>query len=166
MKKLIHTDPSNWAPLVARVTLGLVVFPHGAQKLFGWYGGYGFEGTMGYMTGHMNLPWIIGFLVIIIESVGSLLLIAGFITRFFAFAIFCNFVGIIFHTQLNNGFFMNWDMLPDQPEGYEYHLLILGVSVVLIIAGGGKWSIDALLNRNYEVKHSESMPEVSGSFQS
>lgn len=149
MKRLIATKPDYWAPLIARIILGMVVFPHGAQKLLGWFGGYGFEGTMGYMTSHMKLPWIIGFLVIIIESLGALALIAGIFTRFFAFAILCNFIGIIFHTQLNNGFFMNWDMLPDKPEGYEYHLLILGVSVVLMISGGGKWSADSFIYEFY-----------------
>lgn len=156
------TDPKNWAALVARLILGIVVFPHGAQKLFGWYGGYGFEGTMGYMTGQMHLPWIIGFLVIIIECFGALFLIAGLLTRFAAFAILCNFIGIILHTNLDNGFFMNWDMLPDKPEGYEYHLLILGVSFVLIILGGGKWSIDAALTKNYSTKSSnEPVREVN-----
>lgn len=149
MKKLILTDQNNWAALFARITLGLVVFPHGAQKLLGWFGGYGFEGTMGYMTQHMGLPYIIGLLVILIESFGALFLIAGLLTRFFAFCIFCNFVGIIFHTNLNNGFFMNWDMLPDKPEGYEYHLLIIGVAIVLVIFGGGKWSVDAELGKKY-----------------
>ncbi|MEO5996425.1 MAG: DoxX family protein [Chitinophagaceae bacterium] len=149
MKKLILTDPNNWAALFARVTLGLVVFPHGAQKLFGWFGGYGYEGTMGYMTQHMQLPYIIGLLVILIESFGALFLVIGFFSRFFAFCIFCNFVGIIFHSNLNNGFFMNWDMLPDKPEGYEYHLLIIGVAIVLIIFGGGKLSVDAALSKKY-----------------
>lgn len=153
MKRLLTTNPDYWAPLIARIILGCVVFPHGAQKLLGWFGGYGFEGTMGYMTGPMKLPWIIGFLVIMIESLGAIALIFGFFTRLCAFLIFCNFIGIIFHTQLNNGFFMNWDMLPDKPEGYEYHLLILGVSIELIIAGGGKWSIDSLImDRFYERK--------------
>lgn len=149
MKRLLATNPAYWAPLIARVILGIVVFPHGAQKLLGWFGGYGFEGTMAYMTGPMKLPWIIGILVILIESLGALALIGGFFTRFFAICIFLNFVGIIFHTQMDNGFFMNWDMLPDKPEGYEYHLLILGVSIELIIAGGGRWSMDSLIVKQF-----------------
>lgn len=149
MKRLIATNPDYWAPLIARIILGTVIFPHGAQKLLGWFGGYGFEGTMGYMTGQMKLPWITGFMVILIESFGALALIGGLFTRFFAFATLCTFVGIIVHTQMNNGFFMNWDMLPDKPEGYEYHLLIIGVSVVLIISGGGKWSIDSFIYEYY-----------------
>ena len=149
MKKLIFTDQNSWAAFFARIILGLVVFPHGAQKLFGWFGGNGLEGTLMFMTQHMNVPYIIALLVIFIESIGSLFLLAGFLTRFFAFCVLCNFIGIILHSHLNNGFFMNWNMLPDKAEGYEYHLLILGVSIVLMIIGGGKWSVDALLSKKY-----------------
>jgi putative oxidoreductase len=149
MKKLILTDPNNWAALFARIILGLVVFPHGAQKLLGWFGGYGFEGTMTFMTQQMNVPYFVAVLVVLIESLGSLFLIVGLLTRFFAFCIFCNFIGIILHSHLHNGFFMNWNMLPDKPEGYEYHLLIIGVAIVLMIFGGGKLSVDASLSRKY-----------------
>ena len=130
MKRLIATNPDYSAPLVARLVLGLVILPHGAQKLLGWFAGYGFEGTMGYMTGTMNLPWIIGVLVILIESLGAAAIIVGFFTRFFAMLTLFLFIGIIFRTQLANGFFMNWDMLPDKPEGYEYHLLIIGLLIL------------------------------------
>ena len=151
MRKLIITDPRNWAALFARVILGLVVFPHGAQKLFGWFGGNGLDATLTFMTQHMNVPYIITILVILIECIGSLFLIAGFLTRIFAFCMFCNFVGIILHSHLHNGFFMNWNMLPDKPEGYEYHLLIIGVSIVLMIFGGGRLSVDAALSKRYSV---------------
>ena len=147
MKRLIATNPDYSAPLIARVILGLVIFPHGAQKLLGWFAGYGFEGTMEYMTVQMKLPWIIGCLVVLIESLGALALIFGFLTRLFAFLMLCLFVAIIVRVQLSNGFFMNWDMLPDKPEGYEYHVLVAGLCLVLIITGGGKWSLDLLVNR-------------------
>ena len=74
MKALFGTDDS-WASLFLRVTLGLVMFPHGAQKLLGWFGGFGFDGTMGFFTQKMGLPWIIAFLVIMGEFFGSLALI-------------------------------------------------------------------------------------------
>ncbi len=64
MLSLFKTD-NVWSSLVLRLTLGLVMFPHGAQKLLGWYGGAGFDGTMGFFTQKMGLPWIVGFLVII-----------------------------------------------------------------------------------------------------
>jgi putative oxidoreductase len=148
MKKILWTDPENWASFIGRITLCIVVFPHGAQKLFGWFEGNGFEGTMIFFTRHMQLPWIIGFLVILIETFAPLLLLVGFATRIASFLIFVNFMGIILTTNLKNGFFMNWRMMPDTPEGYEYHLLILGVCIMLTIAGGGKASIDAMITRN------------------
>ena len=148
MKRVLWTDPDNWASLIGRITLSIVVFPHGAQKLFGWFDGNGYEGTMIFFTQHMQLPWIIGFLVILIETFAPVLLILGLATRIAAFLIFVNFIGIISTTNFKNGFFMNWSMMPDTPEGYEYHLLILGVCIMLIIAGGGKASIDAMITRN------------------
>ncbi|RYY20803.1 MAG: DoxX family membrane protein, partial [Sphingobacteriaceae bacterium] len=59
MKNLFSTNPANVTALIARIALGITVFPHGAQKLLGWYGGYGFEGTMGFLTGTAGLPYII-----------------------------------------------------------------------------------------------------------
>jgi putative oxidoreductase len=147
MKRFLATDQNNWTSLIARITLAVVVFPHGAQKLFGWFDGHGFGATISAMTNLMHLPWIIAFLVIFIESIGALLLLVGLFTRFLAIAMFINFTGIILHSHLNNGFFMNWRMMPDQPEGFEFHLLILGLCLILIVAGGGKWSLDAGLHK-------------------
>jgi putative oxidoreductase len=80
MRTLFQTDEA-WSSLILRVTLGVVMFPHGAQKLLGWFGGFGFAGTMGFFTDKMHLPAVIAFLVIIGESLGSLGLILGFLTR-------------------------------------------------------------------------------------
>ncbi len=87
MKKIFATDQNNIPALIARIAIGVVVFPHGAQKLLGWFGGYGFEGTMGFLTGSVGLPWIVGLLVILIEFFGALFLIAGFATRIAAIGI-------------------------------------------------------------------------------
>lgn len=87
MKKILYTSDS-WSPLVIRTLLGVVIFAHGAQKLFGWFGGYGFSNTMAFFTGVMGIPWILAFLVILLESVGALALVAGLCTRFLAFASF------------------------------------------------------------------------------
>lgn len=124
-----------------RVTLGLVMFPHGAQKLLGWYGGFGFSGTMGMFTQKMGIPAVLAFLVIMAESFGSVCLIVGFLTRVAAFCIFCIMVVAIAMVHWQNGFFMNWS--GKQPgEGFEYHLLAIGIALVLMIYGGGKGSID------------------------
>src|SRR5205809_5103600 len=107
MKKIFQTNGSN-ASTIIRIVLGLILFPHGAQKLLGWFGGYGFNGTMGFLTGTVGLPWILAFLVILIEFFGALLLIAGFATRIVAVGVISLFTGIIFTSHLHNGFFMNW----------------------------------------------------------
>jgi putative oxidoreductase len=145
MKKLLATNSNNWTALFARLALGITIFPHGAQKLLGWFGGYGYSGTMGSLTTQAHLPWILAFLVIIIESIGALALIFGFATRLAAFGILANFLGILFTTHLNNGFFMNWYAQPNKGEGIEYFILVFGLAIVTLIAGGGKASIDAAL---------------------
>ena len=144
MKKLFDTDPNNWSALVARLALGIVIFPHGAQKLFGWFGGYGFDGTMGFLTSQARLPYIIALLVILIESIGALFVFFGFATRIAALAILANFIGVVFKVHAANGFFMNWTGA-QKGEGFEYFLLLLGLTIILLITGGGKASIDAVL---------------------
>ena len=145
MKKLLSTNSNNWSALFARLALGITIFPHGAQKLLGWFGGFGFNGTMGFLTGQAHLPWIIAFLVILIESVGAILLIFGFFTRLAAIGFILNFLGVFFHTHIHNGFFMNWYMQPNKGEGYEYFILIFGLALVALISGGGKASVDAAI---------------------
>ena len=140
MKAFFQTDDS-WTGLILRLTLGLVMLPHGAQKVLGLFGGFGFDGTIGYFTQTMGLPWIIAFLVVIGEFFGSLGLLVGFLTRFSAASIGVIMLGAITMVHLQNGFFMNW--FGRQPgEGYEYHLLVIGISIVLTIIGAGRWSVD------------------------
>jgi len=143
MKALFQTD-DGLAGFILRVTLGLVMFPHGAQKLLGWFGGFGFDGTMGFFTQKMGLPWIIAFLIIIGESFGSLGLLAGFLTRFAAASLAVIMLGAITMVHVPHGFFMNWGGL-QQGEGYEYHLLVIGIAVALLITGGGRWSVDRVV---------------------
>lgn len=148
MKALFHTD-DNWAGLILRLTLGVVLFPHGAQKLLGWFGGFGFDSTIEFFTQKMGLPWLIAFLVIIGESFGSMALVAGFLTRFTAASVTVIMLGAITMVHLPYGFFMNW--FGQQPgEGYEYHLLVIGIAAVLLMLGGGRWSIDRLIAEKLE----------------
>jgi len=143
MKAVFRTDDA-WSSLIIRVMLGLVMFPHGAQKLLGWYDGFGFAGTMGFFTEQIHIPAALAFLVIMGESFGSLGLIAGFLTRFSAFGMLCTMLGAIFMVHLPNGFFMNW-FGKQAGEGFEYHLLVIGMSLALLVAGGGKWSVDGAI---------------------
>jgi len=141
MKQLIFSTNNDWTGLVLRLTIGFIIFPHGAQKMLGWFGGYGFNGTMEFFTNSMHLPWILGFLVILIEFIGSLALIAGFASRIWSGAIIVLMLGIIFTSHLDNGFFMNW-FGNQKGEGFEYHLLVIGLSLALLLNGSGKHSVD------------------------
>jgi len=143
MRQLFQTDDS-WTGLILRLTLGLVMFPHGAQKLLGWYGGFGFTGTMGFFTETMHLPWIVALLVIVGEFFGSLGLIAGLLTRFTAVSFMVIMLGAIITVHLQNGFFMNWSG-KQLGEGYEYHLLVIGIGLALLVTGAGMWSVDKVI---------------------
>jgi putative oxidoreductase len=145
MKKILKTNSENTTALLARLALGIVVFPHGAQKLLGWFGGYGFDGTMGFLTSTAGLPSIVALLVILIEFFGSIFLIAGFATRLAAIGILGNFIGVVLTSNLNNGFFMNWYAQPNKGEGLEYFILLFGLGIISLIAGGGRASIDAAI---------------------
>ncbi len=149
-KKIFQTN-DNAATTLIRIVLGLVLFPHGAQKLLGWFGGFGFTGTMGFFTEAVQLPWIIGFGVIMIEFFGALMLIAGITTRFIALLVIFNFIGIIFTSHIANGFFMNW-FGNQTGEGYEYHLLVIGMAASLFLSGSGKMSVDRLLLKSPDQK--------------
>jgi putative oxidoreductase len=140
LKKLIQTN-DDVALLVLRVVLGVVFFPHGMQKLIGWFGGYGFAGTMDMFTDKMGIPAVFAFLAIMAEGLGSLGLITGLLTRVAAFGIAVNMAVAVYMLHFQHGFFMNW-FGNQKGEGYEYHLLVIAIAVALMIRGGGKWSVD------------------------
>ena len=142
-KKLLQTD-NDTATMILRVLLGVVFFPHGMQKLFGWFGGYGFSGTFGFFTGSMGVPALFAVLAILAEGLGSLGLLSGFLTRLAALGIGTNMVVAVLMIHHNFGFFMNWDG-KQAGEGIEYHILVVAIALALIIKGGGRWSVDRVI---------------------
>lgn len=142
---LLQTN-SGTAPLIARVTLGLVMFPHGAQKMLGWFGGYGFSGTMQFFTETMHIPALFAFLAILAEFAGSLALIAGAFSRVAALGIGSVMVVAVATTHAASGFFMNW-YGNQKGEGFEYHLLAIGLAFIVLVHGAGKASLDSLVSR-------------------
>lgn len=147
LKTFFHTEDST-THLILRIMLGCVIFFHGGQKLFGWFGGHGFTGTMGFFTEKMGFPAVVAFLVIIGESFGSLGLITGFLTRLSAAGVACIMLGAIAMVHWNNGIFMNWAG-KQAGEGFEYHLLALGLAIPLILYGGGKFSVDQIVEKKF-----------------
>jgi putative oxidoreductase len=142
MKRLMGTS-NDVALTILRVVLGVVFFAHGAQKMLGWFGGFGFHGTMGAFT-QMGMPAALVFLIICTEFFGGLGLIFGLLTRIAAFGVGCLMIGAIFMVHMPNGFFMNW-MGSQKGEGIEYHLLVLAMAGALLLRGAGAFSLDRAL---------------------
>lgn len=146
IKKLLQTDDGVSA-FLARITLGIVILPHGLQKLLGMFGGSGFIETMSSLTNPegAGLPAVVAFLVIVGESFGALGLIVGFISRLCALGIIVIMIGAVNMFHLEHGFFMNW-YGKAVGEGYEYHILAIGLGLIVLIKGAGRWSIDRSLS--------------------
>ncbi|HEX6308311.1 MAG TPA: DoxX family protein [Longimicrobiales bacterium] len=132
--------------LLIRTTLALVIFPHGAQKLLGWFGGYGFDGTMAHLMGHYGLPALVAVLVIAIEFFGPIALVLGLFGRVAAAGIGVVMVGAALTTHLPYGFFMDW-FGTQGGEGFEYHLLALALAIAVTVNGSGALSLDRLIAR-------------------
>lgn len=144
LKRLIGTE-NDIATAIARVVLGVVFFAHGAQKVLGWYGGYGFAKTMGAFTGMMHIPAPLALLAIMAEFLGGLGLIVGLFSRIAAFGIAVNMVVAIVTVHFANGLFMNWAG-NQKGEGYEYHLLAIAIALLIMLRGSGALSLDRLLS--------------------
>src|SRR5262245_13131644 len=143
---VLKTDGSV-VGLLLRLLLALAIFPHGAQKALGWFGGFGVGGTLGYFRS-LGIPTALGALGIAAEFVGPLLLVVGVGTRVAGFGIACMMIGAALLVHRPYGLFINWfGQHPLGKEGYEYQLLTLGVAVVVMIVGGGRWSLDGILTR-------------------
>jgi putative oxidoreductase len=145
-QRLVKTDGGDVVATVLRLTLGIVFFPHGAQKLLGWFGGAGVSGTQAYFLDTLGMPPFLTLLVIVAEFFGSLALILGFVSRVAAAGIAVVMPGAVFMVNLPNGFFMNWSGA-QAGEGIEFHRLVFGMIVVLLIRGAGALSLDDRLGR-------------------
>ena len=143
-QKLIDTNEST-SLTILRLVLGIVFFAHGAQKMLGWFGGYGFHGTMGAFT-QMGMHAALAFLIIATEFFGSLALLSGFLTRLAALGVGVLMVGAIAMVHAHNGFFMNW-FGTQKGEGFEYHLLVIAIAVTLLLRGAGTLSVDHALSK-------------------
>ncbi|OSY87587.1 hypothetical protein WH52_10850 [Tenacibaculum holothuriorum] len=141
----IFSTSSSWAATVARLTVGLIMLPHGMQKIFGLYGGEGFSRTMRRFTNDMQYPSIIAFLIIFFEFFGAIGLIVGFASRIMAFGIIILMIGAIVEVHRHHGYFLNWHNTKEG-EGMQFNLLMIGAALVVIILGSGNLSVDGILN--------------------
>ncbi len=142
----LFATPKDFVLTIARLILGIVFFMHGAQKVLGWFGGYGYSGTMHAFTHMMHIPAPLAWLAIMAEFLGGLGLIVGLLTRIAALSIGIEMLVAIFLIHGRNGLFMNWSGM-QKGEGYEYHLLVLALCLLLMVKGAGAASIDRLIAR-------------------
>ena len=133
----------SFSLFVLRIALGVVVLPHGLQKVFGWFGGWGLHGTLGWFAS-IGIPAFLGVLAIAADSLGALAVITGLGTRVAAFGIGVNMVVAALLVHRPNGFFMNWAG-NQAGEGFEFHILAAAIALAVVIGGAGKWSLDRLV---------------------
>jgi putative oxidoreductase len=132
---------------ILRLVLAIVVFPHGAQKVFGWFGGFGFSGTLGFFTQQMHIPVALALLAFAAEFLGPIGLFFGFLSRIAAFGIAVDFLVAAFLVHRPNGFFMNWSG-QQKGEGIEFFILAVGIAIAIMVGGSGALSVDRLLTKN------------------
>jgi putative oxidoreductase len=142
-RKLVQT-PEDYLLTLVRITLGVIFFAHGSQKVLGWFGGNGFDGTMTAFTQGMGVPSFLALLAILAEFLGGIGLILGFLSRIAAFAIAVEMAVAVYLVHAPNGFFMNWQGT-QKGEGFEYHLLAIAIAVLVTVRGAGAWSLDRLV---------------------
>jgi len=144
LRRIVNTtdDP---ALTILRVLLGIVFLAHGSQKLLGWFGGFGFSGTMSFFTHQLGIPAPLALLAIVTEFFGGLGLIIGFLSRIAALGIGVEMLVVIFMIHGHFGFFMNWTG-QQKGEGYEYHLLTIAMALAIVIRGSGALSVDRLIS--------------------
>ena len=148
LRKLFSTNPDAGV-LAARITLGTIMIPHGFQHALGLFGGYGFDGTLAWMTKTLGFPAPLAALAIATELIAPCALVVGLAGRFAALGIIGIMAGAII-THAPNGFFMNWfGGLPAGVEGFEYHLLAIGLGAVVVMDGSGAFSVDACLSTRF-----------------
>lgn len=148
IKSLLQTDP-DYVYTFLRIVAGLIVFPYGMQKLFGWFsapafGPPGIKGSLEQFKAK-KVPKFIAWLVIIGQSFGSIALISGFLGRIAAGGLFIIFTGALM-VHLPDGWTMNW-FGAKKGEGVEYFVLILSLLLVIVLKGSGALSVDCWLTR-------------------
>lgn len=143
MDLLFATEPS-WALLLIRLALGAVFFAHGAQKVFGWFGGYGLKGTVGYFQS-LGIPPALGVIGCFTELLGGVAVFIGLLTRLAALGLAVQMLVAIAMVHWPHGFFMNHGLQPGKGHGIEFVFALLAMALALLVGGAGAVSVDLAL---------------------
>jgi putative oxidoreductase len=133
------------AALLLRLALGVIFFAHGAQKVLGWFGGYGLAGSLGYFENVLGISAPLFYLTAFTEFIGGIAIIFGLLSRVFAVGYFIEMLVALFKIHLPIGFFLNWGSIAGRGEGYEFHIALLAMSIAAALLGPGAYSLDYLL---------------------
>jgi len=142
-QKLLQTS-NDFSLTFCRLILGIVFFAHGAQKVLGWFGGFGFSGTVGGFA-KMGMPAGLVYFVMFVEFFGGLSMIFGLLSRLGGLGIAAEMLGAVLTVHIHVGFFMNWFGM-QKGEGFEYHLLAIALAVLIIVRGAGALSLDRAIS--------------------
>lgn len=143
----VLTEPvaNSSAALLLRLALGVIFFAHGAQKVLGWFGGYGLAGSLGYFENVLGISAPLFYLTAFTEFIGGIAIIFGLLSRVFAVGYFIEMLVALFKIHLPIGFFLNWGSIAGRGEGYEFHIALLAMSIAAALLGPGAYSLDYLL---------------------
>jgi putative oxidoreductase len=131
--------------LIVRVVLGAIFFAHGAQKMFGWFGGPGLRGVINYFRQALGVPAPLTVLAALTECFGGLAMIVGFLVRPAAVGLIVVMLVAIAKVHRQNGFFLNWSLEPGKGHGFEMNLALIGMALAVLIGGAGVFSIDRVI---------------------
>ena len=133
------------APILIRLPLGIIMMAHGSQKLLGLFGGMGLTGTLRSFEEKLHIPPIFTLLAIIAEFAGGFGVLTGFLTRLSAAGIATVMCVGMYKVHWSHGFFLNAFCVPGQGHGIEYTVALLGMSLYLMVSGGGQWCLDRIV---------------------
>lgn len=145
MDLLFGTYPS-WSLLIVRVVLGVIFFAHGVQKVFGWFGGHGLKGTVGYFRQALGIPPALTVLAALTECFGGLAVLVGVLARPVALGLIVNMLVAIATVHWPHGFFLNWSLEAGKGHGFEMNLALIGMALAILVGGAGVLSIDRMIS--------------------
>ncbi len=142
--ELVFGTYPSWSHLIVRLMLGAIFFAHGAQEVFGWFGGHGLTKTIAGFR-QMNIPAAATVTAACIECFGGLAMIVGFLARPVALGLIVVMIVAIKKVHAPNGFFLNWSLTQGKGHGFEFNLALIAMALSIVIGGAGVLSIDWLI---------------------